>query len=87
MRRLFEKSRDIIGEHIRVFLTEVAKHEDELIKSKVIGSKITNIRIEPIKNRKTMKTLIIETDAGRVKAGTNTYLDLSEIRVRIKFKS
>ena len=71
----------------KIFPTEFARQQDAIVKSHLIGSKITDIRIEPIKNRKTMRTLIIETDAGRVEAGTNAYLDLSEIRVRIKSKS
>ena len=50
----------------REVIVKMAEVEEERIKKALIGSKITNIELNPIKNRKTMYELVIKTDAERV---------------------
>ena len=84
---MFEEGRDHINDLIMQGIKAMAIMQDQKVKDSLIGSHIIDISVEPIKNRKTMRTLIIKTDAGIVDVGTNAYLDLSEIRVRIKSTS
>ena len=50
----------------RELMMQMAKLEEKRIKDAIVGSKITDIEYNPIKNRKTMYELVIRTDAEKV---------------------
>ena len=84
---MLEINRGMFDELARKGMRAMIEAEDRMVRESIIGSKILDIKFEPIKNRKTMMLLTIKTDAPPVSIGDHAYIDCSTLRVRIKWKS